>query len=555
MNRRVVSAVLAVGLAVGGEARAQQPVLQVQGQPYFGGSMTLHVTAPSAIGQPVVLAVGLNPLPLDAPAYTSKGPFYIGNLLTVFALGAIGGNGRLDMPFVMPPVTPGTEGIPIALQAYVAPALSNPATVYLDEPYYLTANAFVIESPLPVQGANFGDQVTVGDFNGDGIADLGVGAWFEDSGQFDSSGRAFLFWGPDFIGFEVLSPPVPKQWGEFGAEVLTADVDGDSVDDLVVAENCGGDPPSGHGYLHVFKGNPGTAAPWLSIPSAGTGNNAVLFGRISATADLDGDSSPDFVVGSAYSEVNGLAEAGRIEVHWGPTYATVAVIDNPDPKVGDFFGSRVCLADVTGDGRPDVVAGSGRTNVGSFVDTGRLHVFDGPTLALLQTIENPMPATGDRFGEGLHAADLDGDGTAEVIAADVKKNIYVVWDPLAPSDVLTRSKPPSPNPGGDSSFGYFFAVTDANADGDVDIVIADPFEGDLPGCAFAEEGAVYVSLAPYFSTFYRRVSPFPACADQFSWGMVAGDIDGDGRDELICGTPTTDPGGISNVGRITVVRP
>ncbi|HZJ71766.1 MAG TPA: FG-GAP repeat protein, partial [Planctomycetota bacterium] len=194
---RVFLQAMLLGLALSTALCAQsQPLLQLQGQPYFGGNMSLHLAGP--VGQPALLAYGLEPLPLDEPIQTSKGAWYIGSLVNLVAIGFIPAAGRIDLPFTMPPTTPALAGIPIVMQGYVPSQLSNPATLPLDLPYLLASNARMITSPQPQVQAMFGDTLAVGDLNGDGHDDLIVGAWFEDWQGVDKSGRAYVFWGPDF---------------------------------------------------------------------------------------------------------------------------------------------------------------------------------------------------------------------------------------------------------------------------------------------------------------------------------------------------------------------
>jgi len=123
MGFRTPAAMLAAIAVALLSARGQQPLLQLQGLPYSGGSMTLHVTAPSDVGDLVWLGVGLDPLPLDAPVPTNKGTWYVGNLLVPLLIGSIPSDGQFDMPFTKPAPAPGAEGIALARQAYVSPNL------------------------------------------------------------------------------------------------------------------------------------------------------------------------------------------------------------------------------------------------------------------------------------------------------------------------------------------------------------------------------------------------------------------------------------------------
>jgi hypothetical protein len=272
-----------------------QVELYAQGEPYQNGSMTMNVVATGQVGAPVILAYGVSPLPLLAPIVTGKGPFFIGSLLNVLAVGVIGSNGRLDLPFAMPPYT--APGIPVVVQAFVSGSLSNPATITLDAPYFVTANATVIPNPNPTTGAAFGDRVAAGDVNADGVVDLAVGAWFEDYLGIDKAGRVYVLWGPEWDTYTTLQSGAPKEYGVFGASVTIADFDRDGIDDLVVGETTGDPPSSEPGYLHVFYGG-GTfvTTPVMSIPSAGTGIGYTIFGRVVTTGDFNADGWPDLAV-------------------------------------------------------------------------------------------------------------------------------------------------------------------------------------------------------------------------------------------------------------------
>jgi len=555
MRRTGLSVLL--GLAVGtlGAARGQQPMLQLQGQPYFGGDMTLHVTAPSDVGDLVWLGVGLNPLPLDAPVPTSKGPWYIGNLLTSFLIGTIQGNGRLDMPFTMPPPTPGVEGTPIALQAYVSPTLSNPASLNLDEPYLLAAAADVIESPEPSVGADFGTVVGVGDLNADGFADLAIGATFEDVAGVGKAGRVYVLWGPTFMSYVALSSANPVQYAAFGASVTVVDLTDDGVADLVIAESPGDPPaPDAHAKIHVFQGGTSfVTTPSMTIASPGTGLSYIVFGRMLVVGDYNGDGHRDLAVGNFNEAVAGFDTAGRIDVFWGPDFASMLVIENPQPGGSDYFGSALATADLNGDGIDDLIEGSGRDDVGGVVNVGSVHLFLGPGLTLLKTIDNPLPqGFNSRFGEEVHGADLDGDGLWEVIAPDLKNRVYVFWAPGF-SDYADIRKPEAIDTVsiGGVSFGYFVESGDVNGDGIIDILVSDIFEGVL-SCGFGKEGTLFAVLGPYFSTFDVIPNPLAACWDSFSRPIVLADVDGDGNAELITASQTADAGGLENTGRVFV---
>jgi hypothetical protein len=532
-----------------------QVELYAQGEPYQDGSMAINVVATGQVGAPVILAYGVSPLPLLQPVVTGKGPFFIGSLLNLLTIGAIGSNGRLDLPFAMPHYT--APGIPVVVQAFVNGSLSNPATIELDAPYFVEADATVIPNPNPTPVATFGDRVAAGDLNADGVVDLAVGAWFEDYLGIDKAGRVYVLWGPEWDSYTTLQSASPKAYGVFGASVTIADFDKDGTDDLVVGETTGDPPTSEPGYLHVFFGGTTFAtAPVFSIPSAGTGIGYTIFGRGVCTGDFNDDGWPDLAVSIVDAVVNGLNKAGRIDVYWGPAFAVRTEVPNPTPVTEDFFGTATMTCDLNGDGIDDLVEGSGRANLPGAADSGRMHVFLGPSLTLSATIDNPLGLKNARFAEGIHAVDLTGDGNAELVAADVKNRLFILWGP-AWSTYTLRKKPPTAyqNPFGENAFGYYIGSLDVNGDGIEDLAIADPFSGALTGCSPGAEGTVFVSLGPYYATYRTIYEPQPNCGDGFSWGLITHDVDQDGRIEIVVGSDTAEVGAVVNAGRLSVLKP
>jgi len=553
MRGRTLVTVLAGVLAFLPCAHGQQPLLQLQGQPYFGGSMTLHVTAPSDIGDIVWLGVGLDPLPLDAPVPTSKGQWYIGNLLIPMLIGAIPSNGRLDMPFTMPPATPGIEGTVIALQAYVPPALSNPATLPLDLLYYSPAEAVVLTSPQPMLGADFGDRVAAGDLNGDGAVDVVVGAWFEDFQGIDKSGRAYVFWGPAYTSSIAIDPPTPHPAGEFGSGLAVSDFDGDGLADLMVSDGSGYPlSPLGPGHLHFYIGGATfSPTPSLSVASVLSGLGADSFGRRHAIGDLNGDGFVDVAVGLANAPVGSLTLAGQVHVYWGPTFSAYQELFSPEPEANANFGTSLAIGDFDGDGIMDLVEGSDRVDAGGVQDVGNVHAFKGGSLGLLLTIPYPLtPVAFASFGGELETADIDLDGIAEIVVSDELDHVFVFEFASLPEYSVIPKPYSGSNPLG--AFGVHIAAGDSNGDGLVDLAIGNTFEGPL-SCPIGDGGEVQVALGPYFATFHNVYDKARACGDLFGFDFTAVDLDGDGSKELIVGASVADDGGLQNSGHITIL--
>jgi hypothetical protein len=551
MRTVLFAALLALGIA--GALPAQtQPLLQLQGQPYFGGSMTLHLTG--TVGQPALLAYGLNPL--IAPIQTGKGPWYIGSLVNLVPMGSIPSGGLVNLAFTMPPVAPSLVGISIALQGYVSPQLSNAATISLDHAYLEPATGVALESPEPALKAFFGDRVAVGDLNADNADDIIVGAWQQPITGVLGAGSVYIFWGPLAAAYTRLEPVTPQLNANFGIGLLVEDLDLDGTDDLVVCEASGAPtPPGGHGKLHVFWG--GTAFPsqsGLDIDSVGTGDEYSNFGRSITHGDYNADGWPDIAVGADLVTVAGQAQAGSLYVYWGPSYSACNEVISPDSGPSAYFGSGLATGDVNGDSIDDLVEGSGRDDSAGTTNLGSVHVFEGPNLQWHATIHAPANlGLNTRFGESVAVADLNHDGLADVLASDQKNHVYIFQAPALDA-VATIHKPPVDGalPSGVTSFGWaYVAAMDVNADGGLDIVIPDG-EGVLQGCGLlGPEGQVYVALYPYYATFFTLSEPVPNCGDAFG-GAAVMRAQPQGVVQAVLGAPGFDVPGNQNAGLVWV---
>ena len=552
MRTWLVAALVVLGGACGARSQSQ-PLLHLVGQPYFGGSMTLSLSAPA--GQPALLAYGLDPL--QAPLQTSKGPWYVGEFVNLVAIGSIPPSGRLDMPFTMPPVMPGVAGIPIVLQGYVSPQLSNPATLPLDLPYFLPGDARTITSPQPQVQAWFGDTLAVGDLNGDGHIDLIVGAWFEDWQGVEKSGRAYVFWGPELTNWASLAPTDPKPVGHFGGGIVVADLNVDGTHDLVVAETTGNPPiPGEPGRLHIYwGGTPWSATSALDIESAGTGAEYVMFGRTMTVGDYNDDDWPDVAVGIDKAVVGGFNNAGRIHVYWGPSFTARTEVTSPDNGTDNFFGYALASGDINGDGIDDLVEGSGRDDVGSVINLGSAHLYLGPSLQHLATLTTPLQGGfNTRFGDAVRVLDTGSTAGMSAVVFDLKNHGFV-FPPGNLTSPLLIEKPMAGAqvPVGQTLFGALLSDEDVNGDGYRDMLISDSLEGYLTNCGIPVGGGrLYLSLAPFFSTFFLLQDTKEHCGDGFGWTSDAGDVDGDGRIDVVVGARNSDAGGLLNSGHVVL---
>lgn len=261
-------------------------------------------------------------------------------------------------------------------------------------------------------------------------------------------------------------------------------------------------------------------------------------------ADLDGDGLDEVLVGAYLDGTNGN-QAGKVEVLSGASGSVIHV--RYAESALDHFGFAVARAgDVDGDGFEDFVVGA---PMAGFNSDGKVYVYSGLTGAEIWSVAGPSPFM--RLGTSVAGAgDLDGDGRAEVI-------VGANGDDLDPNDDRGSATVYS---GQDASVLHKFWGTDdvdgagrsvaggCDVDGDgIGDLIVGSLEVSLPNA----EGEVQVFSGLNGVRLQRLVADTP-----FEWFGVSvaspGDLDGDGKDEVLVGAKTARPGDVFNAGAARV---
>jgi hypothetical protein len=267
----------------------------------------------------------------------------------------------------------------------------------------ITIDATLVDAPPQTRG-NFGTALATGDIDGDGFADLIVGA------PRPGYGRAVVLHGPSFDARTTVAAPDTAPL--FGEAVAVGDVNGDGYDDVIVGSkyaNVGFE--QGAGQAFVFFGPDLTAWQRLLDPHP---QAAAAFGVSVAAGDLNGDGYDEVIVGAWDSNIPPFVNAGQAFVYWGPSLASVSTLQSPEPQNVADFGVAVATGDFNGDGVGDAIVGSWISDVQPGDDAGQVFVFTGPSLTLLTSLRDPLP--GRQVGMSVAAGDVDGDGADEVLA-------------------------------------------------------------------------------------------------------------------------------------------
>jgi hypothetical protein len=383
-----------------------------------------------------------------------------------------------------------------------------------------------------------------GDINGDGTPDLIVGAEFSSSGGFNRNGAVFVYSGSNGALLWQFHGTVDFQF--FGGEVASAgDINQDGFEDILIGSpgaNPGGLTDAG--MIDIFSGADGTNL--LHID--GTTTSAFFGSAIANCGDIDGDGTPDFLVG----EPGFNNDSGRALLYSGLSNTVIQTING---SLGDFCGLSVSAAgDVDADGTPDFVIGSPFASTATFTNNGQATLYSGATGAMLLQFDGDQDNM--EFGASVSGGfDVNDDLTADLLIgapratnpngisdAGVAK-VYSGATGLLLHQVYGLSFA--------DNFGKSCALSgDVNGDRYGDFVLG---VGLLDVGGMPDAGSALV-FSGFDTSLLFRVDGV-AAQDNTGRVVAAGrDIDGDGLQEIFYGAPLADPLGNNLAGLAEVKR-
>jgi hypothetical protein len=354
---------------------------------------------------------------------------------------------------------------------------------------------------------------------------------------------------------------------------LQDDFNGDGYADLAVgapAATVGGRTKAGYvavlyGSAHGLSTSTKRVFTQNSAGIPGSAEAGDQFGSALTTADLDRDGYADLVVGVGGEDTaGGGTNSGLVEVVWGGAHGLSSGASLGAGAAYDQLGARghLAAADVDGDGATDAM---------TVTNLHDLSVARGP-FARDGSAVNPGQVVKDRYDSrvlDLAAGDINGDGITDVAATENDGDEYdsrrvVFW--LGTRDGLTPYTLVHDIDGAGLQGGENLDIGDVNADGYDDIVVGravDGYDSDLdtylakggrvawiPGTADGPDGV----RAKFLNQDSAGVPGTAEKGDRFGTDVQVADVNGDGYADVVTGVPGEDLGSVADAGAVVVLR-
>ena len=378
------------------------------------------------------------------------------------------------------PITVTSSGL---TSAPVAPFITT-----FSDPGQFTSTAFSTRKDIPTgSGPQF---ICNMDLDGDGKPDLIVADG--DSNVVDVYRNTST---PGAISFvEVASYVMGSD--DYPIGVVAGDLDGDGKPEIVVSNYN-----SQNLSIFLNTSTPGniSMAPAINYPS---GNYAVG----ASIADLNGDGKPEVIVacqgGNSFSVYTNSSTIGHISFSNETSFNA--------PSGGSPF--RVIVADLDGDGKPDMAAAN------SYNGTVSVYLNTTPTGSGTISFAPHADFTTGNFPEGLAIGDLDGDGLPDLAVANNTDNtLSLLRNTSTPGNLSFATQITVPS--GNSV--YDLVISDLDGDGKPDLAVDDQYGSTV---------SVHRNTSTPGTISVSANIDYPV--GNIPYSITAADFDGDGKPDL-----------------------
>ena len=330
----------------------------------------------------------------------------------------------------------------------------------------------------------------------------------------------------------------------FGFSVDAGDIDGDGYGDIVV-----GAPYASSGTAYVVYG-PLTADVDASAADLTIEGSTYYALEVQVVGDLDSDGVDDLAVASQQASTVATGDAdpvynhGLVSIFYGPGTGSLKAEHADIWLTGDdsfdFFGTRVAdLGDMDGDGVDDLVVGSAYNSTGASYG-GLAAIYYGPLTADLEgepaeRLEGTT--TNGYLGASVVGVDANGDGTPDLLAGALGEDAaYIAYGPLTSAVSDTDADVLLSGASNDYTGRALASPGDLDGDGYDELVVGSPYYNSYAGYAWILNGPVTADATLASDYDVRLVGPSSGYG---GYTLTACDVDGDGTHDVVVGAPGT----------------
>ena len=332
------------------------------------------------------------------------------------------------------------------------------------------------------------------------------------------------------------------------------DVNGDGLDDILVGAEQESSMALYAGAAYVIYTPVGATFDLSAADAKLTGEQTDdrAGASVAGVGDMDGDNLSDIAVG-AYRNSSEGEDAGAVYVMYGPVMGDASLAD-ADAKIageaeGDWAGSALAgVGDVDGDGFGDLAVGAYRESSGG-TWAGAVYLVYGAPSGEVSLADADAKFTGeadtDQAGAAVAGAgDINGDGIDDLVVGAMGADggnaygaAYVIYGPVFGTQSLASADAKITGEAvADYAGGAVSVVGDMNGDGRDEVLVGAKFEDSAAGNA----GAAYLLHGSVWSTVDLGAADAKLTGeapDSYAGSGVAGvgDVDGDGLGDLVVG--------------------
>lgn len=486
----------------------------------------------------------------------------------------------------------------LALSGCLVVALSAPFGVAFAD---LTTYESFIEaeaSKIEIVGANAGEQlgaaITAGDFNGDGIEDLALGAPFASITPKEWNGAVYVIFGDTnktagkTIDLSYMEPDLVF-FGEYsgdalGSSLTSGDFNNDGVDDLAIGAYNAYFKNIRPGKVYVVNGRKNWEEKAFNFQSqlADTlfigHSDGDEFGLSIKALDVNNDKYEDLVIGAPSASTPDVEKSGNVYAYFGARRGfknkTYDLQERLPDKVfyghetGERFGATVDGGKVASQKRGTLIISAYKASVGNLKEAGKVYFYTNELSTVIEGVEEY-----DWFGFDLDTGSLNKDQLEDVAVSSLglKKNynsskisIFYGNDLFAKQGAVMADNDQFrgilvDDPVDQNRLGTSIMLEDMNSDGKAEIIAGAPGIGKPVSQSGGDVYLVYSSEGGFETNYSVKKQHLSSTLhgakpdDWFGYDLETLDFNNDGAKDLAISSRYSDSDLGNDTGKVFVL--